>query len=215
MTNSRSTRQSDSPDGAPGTSGASDAAASAASTPEPGASTAPPSPLSFGGELTNEQLAKLGEARGMRVLTQVPDGPPEGLGGTYELTAYSWDEPVLVARRDPSTGALVETSHLVRHRKGDLVTLSDREARRLLAADAVAVPGVREAVRLAQLEQAVKAQEAAVRASKRNKATEAFGDGLTDVQRAMAEEELRRAVGPVNAPSAAPSSDDDDEDTTS
>ena len=97
----------------------------------------------------DEGLARLAEVRGTRVLTRLPTAPHDELkgsqAGVYELTCGSWDELVIVAAPHPTTaGAVLETEHFVRHVQGDLVQLSDAEARRLLAAEAVRVPGERE-----------------------------------------------------------------------
>ncbi len=86
--------------------------------------------------------------RGVKILTKLPTPPHddsrESREGVYELTAMLWDELVIVLAPHPVTGALVETEHFVRHHQGDLVHLSDHDARRLLASDAVVVPGERE-----------------------------------------------------------------------
>ncbi len=157
MTTSPSQRRSSSPGGAPATSPGSDARVTASSAPEPGSSTADVSSPSPPGAvaISREELNSLSEARGVKVLTKVPvpphDPTAESRAGVYELTALLWDERVIVLAPHPVTGVLVETEHFVRHVKGDLVHLSDREARRLLAADAVVVPMEREQQRAEQL----------------------------------------------------------------
>lgn len=70
--------------------------------------------------------------------------------GLYELTALMWDQPT-------SRPGCPET--YIRHRQGDIVRLTDADARRLLAAGAVVEPGTREA---AELEQARFAYQAAL-----------------------------------------------------
>ena len=102
--------------------------------------------------------------RGVKILTKLPAPPHdpsrESLEGVYELTAMLWDELVIVLAPHPVTGVLVETEHFVRHRQGDLVYLSDRDARRLLASDAVIVPGQREELVAEQLRQQVASAQA-------------------------------------------------------
>jgi hypothetical protein len=55
--------------------------------------------------------------------------------GKYELVATSWDEP---------TSKPGDPFSYKRHRRGDIVTLNDEEARRLVRAGAVVKPGERE-----------------------------------------------------------------------
>lgn len=93
----------------------------------------------------------------MKVFTKLPrrkrdqHGDGESIAGTYELTCDSWDELVVVVSNHPITGQPVEVEHFVRHEKGDLIHLTDEQARRLLRAEAVAKPGVREAQRAERL----------------------------------------------------------------
>lgn len=70
--------------------------------------------------------------------------------GLYELTALMWDQPT-------SRPGCPET--YIRHLQGDIVRLTERDARRLLVAGAVVEPGTREA---AALEQARLAYQAAL-----------------------------------------------------
>lgn len=69
-------------------------------------------------------------------------------GGEYELVAEMWDE----VTSEPGKPFTFE-----RHRKGDLVTLSDEDARRLVLAGAVVVPGSVEEARVEALRQAYEA----------------------------------------------------------
>ncbi len=104
-----------------------------------------------GGLLTREELDELSDNLGVKVFTRLPKrkrdehGDGRSIAGTYELTADSWDELVVVVSNHPVTGQPVEVEHFVRHEKGDLVHLTDAQARRLLAAEAVVNPGEREA----------------------------------------------------------------------
>ena len=127
----------------------SDELATASSAPGPGTSTGTGSSLAQrAAAIAQEELNELSTVRGVKILTKLPvpphDDSRESRAGTYELTAMLWDELVYVLAPHPVTGVLVETEHFVRHLKGDLVQLSDREARRLLAGGAVVEVGVRE-----------------------------------------------------------------------
>ncbi len=117
------------------------------------------SPSRPAADVPREQLDALAAATGTKVLTRLPlpphDDTRESREGIYELTCELWDELVYVLAPHPVTGVPIKNEHFVRHRKGDLVHLSDREARRLLAADAVAVPGKREELVAEQLRQQI------------------------------------------------------------
>ena len=180
MTASQSQRRPGSPGGAPVTSLGSGEPATASGAAGPGISTAPASSLSPpAATVSREELNELSEARGVKVLTKVPVPPHdpvrESRAGVYELTAMLWDERVIVLVPHPVTGVLVESEHFVRHRQGDLVHLSDAEARRLLAGDAVVVPGERE-------EQAAEAlRQQIARAQAEIERTESRRRGLQEV----------------------------------
>lgn len=94
----------------------------------------------------------------MRVLIEDPfaspheDHPGLDMSGVYEILCHLWDEPYIILAPHPVTGVLVETQRQARHRQGDLVQIGNLQARRLLAAGAIARPGEREAAELAQIE---------------------------------------------------------------
>lgn len=152
---------------------------------------------------------------GVKVFTEMP--PPAvatddgDLAGVYELTALSWDERYVVLVPHPVTGQLVQTEHIKRHHQGDLVTLSQQEAKRLLRADAVVVPGAREALEAERLAAVVEAQKRQLKeAQKRKEAAAAAlsSDDLSDQQRHLLELELNRAH-PGAGQSVAPGTEED------
>lgn len=101
---------------------------------------------------------RLSQARGLRVLTEDPFAPPHedhpgvDMSGVYEILCLFWEEPYIILAPHPVTGALVETQRHARHRQGDLAHIGNLQARRLLAAGAIARPGEREAAELARVE---------------------------------------------------------------
>jgi hypothetical protein len=114
---------------------------------------------------------RLSEAKGIRVLIEDPLGQPRDdpgvdYSGVYELLAYSWDEPYIVLTPHPVTGVLVEVERTARHVKGDLVKVGNLEARRLLAAGAIATPGEREEQELKRIERAAKQAAVLVEAAR-------------------------------------------------
>jgi hypothetical protein len=145
---------------------------------------------------------------GIKVLTRMPP-PPENTGpdlaGVYELICDVWSEPYIVLIPHPVTGVLVETHHAKRHVRGDLVSLNHAQASRLLAADAVAVPGAREARQRAELQRLLKAQQAELDTLERRsaEAQAVLSADLTDEQRALVELDLAQltaGAGPSVAP---------------
>lgn len=103
------------------------------------------------------------------MVTSPPTPPDVGQveAGVYELVAQSWDEPVDYGSFDPQTGLRALPMTYKRHVRGDLVTLSKPEARRLVGCGAVVHPGSREQGELQAAEVtflAVKAQRDAAQA---------------------------------------------------
>jgi hypothetical protein len=86
--------------------------------------------------------------------------------GEYVLVAQSWDEPVGELRwvLDPLTLQQVpEAQEVVRHVKGDLVTLDVENARRLYATGAVELPEDIDARRVERAKAALRQAYASVR----------------------------------------------------
>lgn len=83
----------------------------------------------------------------MKVLLERPIAPRdperEDLAGVWELTCHSWVEMMMLLVPHPVTGQLTQQEHFVPHQQGDLMHLTDAQARYLLGAGSIARPGER------------------------------------------------------------------------
>jgi hypothetical protein len=95
----------------------------------------------------------------------VADGEDD-LSGFYELTCHSWDELYVVLIPNPVNGVLGEHERFRQHLKGDIVNLEHKQAKRLLAAGAVVVPGTVELARAEAAEHRAVAAAAEAKAAR-------------------------------------------------
>lgn len=208
MPTSPSPKRDSSPDSAPATSPGSDGPGTDTSGAARGSSNAPQfSPPIRPSDLSDEQVAELSDRLGMKVFRDPPHPPRDphddkDMAGVYELDCTLWDEPIIVLAANPFTGTLSEQHRAIRHLKGDMVSLGNVEARRLLAAGAVVHPGERERQAAAA---AYAAQEAATAAAKMAEERLREVEAITGDPETSAEAVWKAGVAQGPQPSVAPS----------